>query len=61
MLGAIASKMHNQRLLVVVLTWYNNLILLKKGSVKFSILIIEPSRDVVAFLNPFDRPKKILG
>ena len=54
MSGAIIGGMHNQRLLVVLLMWYNSLVLLRGGSVKSSITTMEPLGCGVASLNPGD-------
>ena len=46
--------MHNQRLPVVLLTWYNSLVLSVDGSVEFSITTVEPPGHGVVSLNPGD-------
>lgn len=37
---AIVGEMHKQRLLVVLLTWYKNLVFLGNGSVEFSTIAV---------------------
>lgn len=47
--------MHNQRLPVVLLTWYNSLVLLGGDRVEFSIIMVEPPGHGVVSLNLGDQ------
>lgn len=60
MSGVITGKMHNWRMPVILLTWYNSLVLLEGGSVKFSITIVELLGHKVVFLNPVNRKAGLL-
>lgn len=53
--------MHNWKLPVVLLTWYNSLVLLGDGSVKSSITTVKPPGCGVASLNPGDMTAGSLG
>lgn len=46
---------------MVLLTWYNNLVLLKDGSVESSLTIVEPPVGRVASLNPDDGLEGLLS
>lgn len=53
--------MHNQRLLVVLLVWYNSLILLGSSSMESSISTVKFPRRGIAFLNSGDWTAGFLG
>lgn len=46
---------------MVILTWYNSLVLSGGSSVESSILTVEPSEGGVASLNPANEPAGPLG